>query len=36
VFTIPGDFWEEDLVKEINEVLVEPNRVKVSAKIGKG
>ena len=36
MFVIPVDFWDEDLVKEINEVLVEPSRVKMYAKIGKG
>ena len=32
----PADFWEEDIVKEINEVLVDPNHVKVSSRIGQG
>lgn len=36
VFVFPGNFWDADIVKEINEVLVEPRQVQVHAKIGKG
>lgn len=28
--------WDEDVVKEIKEVLVEPGRVHVHAKLGEG
>jgi hypothetical protein len=33
---ILANFWEEDIVKAIKEVLVDPSQIKVSAKIGQG